>query len=107
MISRKPQINFQVCPALKALYDQAKISGHGVTRFCAAGLLVMIEDAAVRAQALKRLQDWEAEYADASEDDIRVFVQDVQDALARGVRGNPRERPAREGRRAARRSGSA
>jgi hypothetical protein len=66
MINRRPQINFQVDEAMKTLYEQAKLSGHWVTRLCSAGLLLMIEDAQVRARAVNRLCEWEAEYGDAS-----------------------------------------
>jgi hypothetical protein len=78
MGKRKPQINFQVEEPMKLLYEEAKISGHWVTRFCSAGLLLMVEDPAVRLRALNRLREWEAEYGDASLEDIRTFVQNVQ-----------------------------
>lgn len=103
---RKPQINFQVEPPLKLLYDEAKFHGHLVTRLCAAGLLKMIEDPQARAAALDRLRDWEAEYADAGAEDIRMFVQGAADALQRGARGSRRARPVPAGRRRARRSKS-
>ncbi len=106
MQRRKPQINFQVDSAMKMLYEEAKISGHWVTRFCAAGLLLMVEDPAIRVRALNRLRDWEAQYADATEEQIRAFVQGAQDALQRTPQGTGPERTARPGRRKARRSQS-
>jgi len=95
MADRRPQINFQVGEAMKLLYQEAKISGHWVTRFCAAGLLMMIEDPRTRVRALNRLRDWEADYGDASPEDIRVFVQGAQDAMQRAARGS---RPAQKAR---------
>jgi hypothetical protein len=92
MAKRKPQINFQVDEPMKDLYDEAKASGHWVTRFCAAGFLLMVEDAAARARAISRLRDWEAEYDGASQAEIRAFVEGAQDAMRRASRGS---RPAR------------
>jgi hypothetical protein len=88
MPQRRPQINFQVDEPMKLLYEEARICGHWVTRFCAAGLLLLVEDPRTRVRALNRLREWEAEYADASEDDIRVFVQGVEAALQRSARGS-------------------
>ncbi len=99
MLKRRPQINFQVDEPMKFLYDEAKIVGHWVTRFCAAGLLVMVEDPRVRVRALQRLRDWEIEYADASPDDIRAFVQGAEAAMQRAARGSrpaPKARPKRK-----------
>ncbi|MEW6199047.1 MAG: hypothetical protein AB1601_10355 [Planctomycetota bacterium] len=93
MPQRKPQINFQVDEAMKLLYEQARLAGHWVTRLCAAGLLLMVEDAPARARALNRLCEWEADYEGASEGEIRAFVQGAQAALRRGARGS---RPARK-----------
>ncbi len=96
---RRPQINFQVDEPMKRLYEEARLAGHWVTRFCAAGLLLLVEDPRVRVRALNRLREWEAEYADASEDDIRVFVQGAEAALqgsARGSRPAPKARPRRK-----------
>ena len=93
---RRPQINFQVDPSLKCLYEEARASGHWVTRLCAAGLLLLVEDAAVRQRALNRLRDWEADYADADPERIRSFVQGAQAALQaapRGSRPAPAARP--------------
>ena len=107
MTTRKPQINFQVDLGMKALYEQSKLYGHGVTRLCAAGFLLMIEDSAIRLRALNRLCEWEDEYADAGPDEIRDFVQAAGGALKAAA---PRSRPARKARRArkkAKRSGSA
>jgi hypothetical protein len=107
MAARKPQINFQVDPGMKALYEQAKLYGHGVTRLCAAGFLLMVEDSGVRLRALNRLREWEADYADADVHQIRAFVQGAQAALKAAA---PRSRPAPKARRApkkAKRSGSA
>ena len=106
MLKRKPQINFQVDEPLKLLYDEARISGHWVARFCAAGLLLMVEDPRTRVRALNRLRDWEAEYADASPEQIRAFVQGAEAALQRAARGTPRAQPARPGRKTAKRGRS-
>ena len=107
MPARRPQINFQVDHNMKTLYEEAKACGHWVTRFCAAGLLLMVEDPQVRLRALNRLRDWEAEYADADAAEIRDFVQGAQAAMTGGVRGNRRARKARPARKKAKRSGSA
>lgn len=99
MPQRRPQINFQVDEPMKLLYEEARICGHWVTRFCAAGLLLLVEDPRTRVRALNRLREWEAEYADASPDDIRVFVQGVEAAMQRGARGSrpaPKARPPRK-----------
>ncbi len=100
MAKRKPQINFQVDEPLKLLYEEARISGgHHVTRLCAAGLLMLVEDAQLRVQALNRLRDWEQEYDGASAEQIRAFVQGAQGALQRGARGSrpgPSARPGRK-----------
>jgi hypothetical protein len=101
--ARKPQINFQVEQPMKTLYEQAKESGHGVTRLCAAGLLLMIEDAQLRLRAINRLRDWEAEFDDASPEQIRAFVQGAKGALRRGPRGTRPARTTPRGRKAARR----
>lgn len=93
MPDRRPQINFQVDPAMKLLYEEAKVSGHWVTRFCAAGLLLLVEDAAIRRRALNRLRDWEAEFEGATPEEIRAFVEDAEAAMQGGV---PESRPARK-----------
>lgn len=87
MAKRKPQINFQVDESMKLLYEEAKAAGHWVTRFCAAGFLMMVENAEARAAAISRLRDWEADFADAKPDDIRAFVEGARDAMTRGARG--------------------
>ncbi|GMU84308.1 MAG: hypothetical protein AMXMBFR47_41780 [Planctomycetota bacterium] len=92
MAKRKPQINFQVENNMKLLYDEAKAHGHWVTRLCAAGLLMMIEDADVRARALSRLRDWEAEYEKASAAEIRAFVEDAGAEMRAAARGSVRAR---------------
>ncbi len=102
MLDRRPQINFQVDRALKRLYEETKAQGHWVTRFCAAGFLLMVENPAVRAQAISRLRDWEAEYASASPKEIRAFVEGAQAAMQRGLQDSPPGRPARPGKRRAR-----
>lgn len=107
MSSRRPQINFQVEPALKLLYEEARAEGHWVTRLCAAGLLLMVEDHAARAAAINRLRDWEVEYADASANEIRDFVRGVGRAMRSGARGNPQARKARRSQKKAKRDGSA
>lgn len=89
---RRPQINFQVDPAMKMLYEEAKLSGHWVTRFCAAGLLLMVEDPVIRMRALTRLRDWEDEYLEADADEIRDFVQGAQAAMQTQPQGS---RPSR------------
>lgn len=104
MPTRKPQINFQVDPPMKALYEEAKLAGNLVTRFCAAGLLLLIEEPRVRVQALNRLREWEAEYVDASPAEIRAFVEGLQTAL--GPPRTPRARPAPKAKKKARRARS-
>ena len=99
MPTRRPQINFQVDAPLKTLYEEARLAGHWVTRFCAAGLLLMVEDPRARARALDRLVDWEAEYADASPQQIRAFVRGARDAMqaaSRDSRPARRVRPAKK-----------
>ena len=96
MPARKPQINFQVDPSMKTLYEESKACGHWVTRFCAAGFLLMVEDPATRLRALNRLREWEAHYGEADVDEIRDFVQGAQAALRSAA---PRSRPARKARR--------
>lgn len=103
MPERKPQINFQVEPTLKLLYDEAKASGHWVARFCAAGFLMMVEDPRSRARAINRLREWEEEYDGASEDDVRAFVEGAQAAMQGGARESPPARRARAAKRKARR----
>ena len=78
MTKRKPQINFQVVPALKLLSDEAKACGQKTPLLCAAGLLLMVENPRVRLRALNRLRDWETSYADASPEEIHDFVQNAQ-----------------------------
>jgi hypothetical protein len=75
---RRPQINFQVDPCMKTLYEESRNSGHWVTRLCAAGLLLLVEDPAIRLRAINRLREWEVDYADATPDEIREFVQRAQ-----------------------------
>jgi len=107
MATRKPQINFQVAEHMKTLYEESKACGHWVTRFCAAGFLLMVEDPVIRMRALNRLRAWEAEYADAHPDEIRAFVQGAQAAMTAAA---PKSRPARKAqprRKRAKRSGSA
>jgi len=99
MPQRRPQINFQVDEPMKLLYEEAKLSGHWVTRFCAAGFLMMVEDPRLRMRALNRLRQWEAQYADASPADIQAFVQQAEGAMRRGVRESrpgPPTRPPRK-----------
>lgn len=105
MNARKPQINFQVDPGMKCLYEEAKAHGHWVTRLCAAGFLLMVENPDVRHAALSRLREWEAEYADADADEIRVFVQRAQAAMQAAVPGSRPGRPAPRGGKRAKRSG--
>ena len=86
MAKRKSQINFQVDEALKMAYEEARAQGYWVTRLCAAGLLLMIEDPRARARALRRLRDWEVEYAGASPEQIRAFVEGADTAMRRAAR---------------------
>lgn len=88
MPERRPQINFQVEQAMKSLYEEARASGHWVTRFCAAGLLLLVEEPETRMRAINRLREWEAEYADADPERIRAFVQGAQSGMQAPVRGN-------------------
>ncbi|MBK9118332.1 MAG: hypothetical protein IPM18_01855 [Phycisphaerales bacterium] len=97
-MARKPQINFQVDESMKRLYEEARVAGHWVTRWCAAGLLMMVERPELRVDALKRLRDWELEYGSASEDEIRDFVQGAEDAMQRAVLNSRRAPKARPGR---------
>ncbi len=97
MPTRKPQINFQVDQHMKTLYEESKACGHWVTRFCAAGFLLMVEDPETRLRALNRLREWEARYADADPDEIRDFVQGAQSAMRAAA---PKSRPAPKARRA-------
>jgi galactokinase/mevalonate kinase-like predicted kinase len=95
MPARKPQINFQVEEPLKELYEEARAQGHWVTRLCAAGFLLMIEEPRTRARALSRLRDWEVDFAKASAKEIRAFVEGAQDAVLRAAPGSRPARPAR------------
>jgi hypothetical protein len=106
MPTRKPQINFQVDPPMKALYEEAKLAGNLVTRFCAAGLLLLIEEPAIRVRALNRLREWEEEYADATPDEVRDFVEGLQTALSPPAPRTPRGRKAPKAKKKAKRSRS-
>ena len=106
MPERRPQINFQVDRTMKLLYQEAKVHGHWVTRLCAAGFLLMVEDARARGRALIRLREWEAEYGDASPQEVKAFVEGAQAALQSGAQGSRRARKARPARRKAKRAGS-
>jgi hypothetical protein len=99
MAERRPQINFQVDEALKLLYEETKAQGHWVTRFCAAGFLLMVEEPRLRARAISRLREWEAEYERAAPEQIRAFVEGAQDALQRTARGSPPARRVRAAKR--------
>ena len=103
---RKPQINFQVDEPLKHLYDEAKAAGHWVSRFCAAGLLMMVEDANARARAINRLRDWEIDYDGADAETVRDFVEGARSAMRRGARGSRPAPRARRTQKKARRSRS-
>lgn len=103
MTKRRPQINFQVDDSMKVLYEEAKFNGHWVARFCAAGLLLMVEDPAARVKALNRLRDWELEYADASVEEVRTFVQNAQDAMQAPAPRSTRGRKARSTKKTSRR----
>ncbi|MGE3181782.1 MAG: hypothetical protein AB7N71_09135 [Phycisphaerae bacterium] len=100
---RRPQINFQVEEVMKNMYEEAKAQGHWVTRFCAAGFLLMIENPRLRLQAIQRLREWEAEFADADDGEIRAFVEGAASALGRPAPDNPPARKARAGKKKAKR----
>lgn len=106
MVGRKPQINFQVESAMKRLYEEAKKDGHWVTRLCAAGFLLMVEDPIQRHRALARLREWEAAFGNASPEEIRLFVQGAQTAMLPALRGTAPARKARRRRKKAIRPGS-
>src|SRR5262249_53092944 len=78
---RRPQINFQVHPAMKLLYEEAKACGHGVRRFCASGFRLRREQPQLRRDALNRLREWEEEHAHADANKIRNFVQSAEATL--------------------------
>lgn len=101
MAKRRPQINFQVDEPMKLLYEEARAAGQWVTRLCAAGLLLMVERPDLRREAIARLRDWEAEYADADPDRIRDFVQGAEGAMTAAARGSRRGPSAPEGKRRA------
>ena len=73
MAKRKPQINFQVEPGMKLLYEEAQACGHRTSRLCAAGFLLMVEDSRVRHRALRRLRQWEDKYAEAPPKKVSAF----------------------------------
>ena len=106
MPDRKPQINFQVDQSLKTLYEEAKAAGFSVTRLCAAGLLLLVHDADVRARGINLLREWEAEYSDASEDEIRTFVEEATLAVQRSARGSLPARKSRAAKKVVKRPGS-
>ena len=106
MPDRKPQINFQVEPAMKQVYNEFKAGGQWVTRLCAAGFLLMVEDPEMRRLAINRLREWEDEYADASPAKIRAFVEAAQGAMQAPARGTAPARSTPQARRKARRPGS-
>ncbi len=106
MPARKPQINFQVEPSMKVLYEEAKGAGHWVTRLCAAGFLLMVEDPAARQHALSRLRAWEAEFESADEDTVRAFVAGAQAALQAPAPGTPPKRTSRRAKTKAKRGRS-
>src|SRR5262245_19980737 len=104
--ARRPQINFQVDESMKLMYEEAKACGHWVTRFCAAGLLMLVDNPQLRRDALSRLRDWEDEYANADEGKIRTFVQSCEDTMQSGVIRGMRPPRARRGQKKAGRGGS-
>lgn len=106
MPDRKPQINFQVEPCMKLLYEEAREAGHWVTRLCAAGLLLMIENANLRQAAVNRLREWEIEFDGASAEDVRAFVAGARGALRTRPRGTAPGRKAPAARKKAKRAGS-
>ncbi len=103
MAKRRPQINFQVDEPMKVLYEEAKNAGQWVTKLCAAGLLLMVENPRLRLEALNRLREWEADYADADPERIRRFVQGAQAAMQARSPGSPPAPKARRAKKAARR----
>jgi hypothetical protein len=104
MAKRRPQINFQVDSSMKTLYEEAHAGGLWVTRLCAAGLLLMIEDPTLRQQAVARLREWEAQYEDADPLRIRAFVRGAEAAMKGAARG---KRPVPKAPRRRKRGGSA
>lgn len=94
---RKPQINFQVENSLKLLYDEARESGMWAARLCAAGFLLMVENARARRRAINRLREWEQLYGDASAEQVRSFVSGAAAAMSRATPGT---KPARKAPRA-------
>src|SRR5262245_7287680 len=85
---RRPQINFQVNPAMKLLYEEAKACGHWVTRFCAAGFLLLMEKPQMRRDSLNRLREWEDEFARSDPSKIRSFVRSAEEQLqTRAIKG--------------------
>lgn len=106
MVKRRPQINFQVDESMKLLYHEAHAGGLWVTRLCAAGLLLMIEDQSARQKAVERLREWEAQYADADPERIRDFVRGAEAAMKAGARGTPRALKAPRARKKAKRAES-
>lgn len=103
---RRPQINFQVDPPLKMLYEEAREAGHWVTRLCAAGFLLMVENPRVRRQAINRLREWEADFDRADPERIHAFVSGAEDAMTGALRGSRPGRKARPAKKKAKRSGS-
>ncbi len=92
-VPRKPQINFQVEPPLKVLYDVARqAGGYNVTRLCAAGLLYLLEHPDVQNRALNRLAEFYRDYEASDSEQMRAFVQGAKDALQRATPGS-RPRP--------------
>lgn len=102
MPERRPQINFQVDESMKLLYEEAKANGHWVTRLCAAGLLLMVEDPEARQRACNRLIEWEARFAGASAGEIRAFVQGASVAMRGAARESSPARTAPRSRKKAR-----
>lgn len=105
MPDRKPQINFQVEPCMKMLYEEAREAGHWVTRLCAAGLLLMIENQSLRTAAVNRLREWEEEYDRASAAEVRAFVAGARSALRPRARGSAPKKKAPAARKKAKRAG--
>jgi len=89
MPERRPQINFQVDPAMKMLYEEARAEGHWVTRLCAAGFLLMVEDARARKKAIQRLREWESEFEEASRDEIEAFLAGADAAMSGASKKKP------------------
>lgn len=76
MATRKPQITFQVAPALKLTYElAAELGACHVTRACAAGFLLMLESPTLLRTALERLRWFETSpQAPGSAEQVEAYL---------------------------------